>query len=70
MMYEVNSNAPHSEYKGVGLDGLAVTFEDKVTVAADDIEPAQIDDGIDDNDDIHDIDAVEPAQVHLGQQEG
>ena len=69
MMYEVNSNAPHSEYKGVGLDRLAVTFEDKVTVAANDIEPAQIDDfdGIDDNDD---IDAVEPAQVHLGQQEG
>ena len=69
MMYEVNSNAPHSEYKGVGLDGLAVTFEDKVTVAANDIKPAQIDDidGIDDNDD---IDAVEPAQVHLGQQEG
>ena len=69
MMYEVNSNAPHSEYKGVGLDRLAVTFEDKVTVAANDIKPAQIDDidGIDDNDD---IDAVEPAQVHLGQQEG
>ena len=68
-MYEVNSNAPHSEYKRVGLDGLAVTFEDKVTVAANDIKPAQIDDidGIDDN---NDIDAVEPAQVHLGQQEG
>ena len=53
----------------MGLDRLAVTFEDKVTVAANDIKPAQIDDidGIDDNDD---IDAVEPAQVHLGQQEG
>ena len=45
----MDSNAPHSEDEGVSLDGLAVAFEDKVAVAAD---------------------YVEPAEVHLGQQQG